>query len=141
MLDVAALPREHSDARALAGEVDANVPAHTWGGNEEYALSPDGDTLYFTARIRDAAEPTSTNFDVYSAPMNGDGPTENLTESNLAWDTQPVLSPDGNNLAYLSMSRPGFEADRFRIMVRDLDSGKTTELATDWDRSPSSIID
>jgi dipeptidyl aminopeptidase/acylaminoacyl peptidase len=123
----------------LTKEIDADVPSRVWGGNEEYALSADGTTIYFAARIRDAKEPTSTNFDIYSAPMNGDGPTENLTEENLAWDTQPVLSPDGKSLAYLAMSRAGFEADRLRIMIRDLESGETRELAPDWDRSPSSI--
>ncbi len=124
----------------VSKEVNADVPSRVWGGNEEYAISADGATAYFVARIRDAAEPISTNFDIYSAPVNGDGPTINLTEENPAWDTQPVLSPDGNSLAYLSMARPGFEADRFRIMIRDLESGDTRELAADWDRSPSSIV-
>jgi dipeptidyl aminopeptidase/acylaminoacyl peptidase len=124
----------------LSGEIDADVPSRVWGGNEEYAISADGSSVYFTARIRDGKEPSSTNFDIYSAPMNGDGPTLNLTESNPAWDTQPVLSPDGRSLAYLSMERAGFEADRFRIMIRDLDTGSTRELAQDWDRSPSSIV-
>jgi len=123
----------------LSKEVDADVPSRVWGGNEEYALAPDGTTIYFAARIRDANEPTSTDFDIYSAPMNGDGRTTNLTESNPAWDTQPILSPDGKSLAYLAMSRPGFEADRYRLMLRNLASGKTRELAADWDRSPSSI--
>jgi dipeptidyl aminopeptidase/acylaminoacyl peptidase len=128
-----------SEVALLSKEVDADVPSRVWGGAEEYALSADGSTVYYTARIRDAVEPTSTNFDIYAAPMNGDGPTVNLTESNPAWDTQPVLSPDGKSLAYLAMTRAGFEADRFRIMIRDLDSGDTRELAPDWDRSPSSI--
>ena len=123
----------------LTGDVDADVPSRIWGGNEEYAVSADGSTVYFAARIRDAVEPTSTNFDIYSAPMSGDGPTVNLTASNPAWDTAPVLSPDGKTLAYLSMRRAGFEADRFRIMIRDLESGETRELAADWDRSPSAI--
>ncbi len=52
--------------------------------------------------------------------MNGDGVVTNLTTSNLAWDTQPVLSPDGRLLAYRAMARPGFEADRFQVMIRDL---------------------
>ncbi len=124
----------------VSKEVDADVPSRVWGGNEEYAVSEDGKTAYFAARIRDATEPTSTNFDIYSAPTNGDGPTLNLTEENPAWDTHPVLSPDGTSLAYLSMARPGFEADRYRIMIRDLESGDTHELAPDWDRSPSSIV-
>jgi len=123
----------------VSGEIDADVPSRVWGGNEEYAISEDGLTVFFTARIRDGNEPTSTNFDIYSAPVNGDGPTVNLTEANAAWDTQPVLSPDGSSLAYLAMQRPGFEADRFAIMIRDLDTGKTRELAPDWDRSASSI--
>ena len=123
----------------LTKKVDADVPSRVWGGNEEYALSADGSTVYFTARIRNSAEPTSTNFDIYAAPTNGDGPTTNLTESNAAWDTQPILSPDGKSLVYFAMSRPGFEADRFRIMLRDLKSGKTREVATDWDHSPASL--
>jgi dipeptidyl aminopeptidase/acylaminoacyl peptidase len=123
----------------LTGAVKADVPSRVWGGNEEYAVSPDGSTLYFTARLRNSEEPASTNFDIYSAPTNGDGPTVNLTESNPAWDTQPVVSPDGRSLAYLAMARPGFEADRFQIMIRDIKSGNTKKLAADWDYSPSSI--
>ena len=122
----------------LTASVDADVPSRVWGGSEEYVISSDGATVYFAARLRDAKEPTSTNFDIYAAPLAG-GEAVNLTESNPAWDTQPVLSPDGKQLAYLAMSRPGFEADRFRIMVRDLASGDTRELAPGWDRSPSSI--
>jgi dipeptidyl aminopeptidase/acylaminoacyl peptidase len=104
----------------LSRGIRADIPSRVWGGSEEYTVSPDGSTVYFVARIRDRDEPTSTNFDLYSAPTNGDGEITNLTTANQAWDTQPVLSPDGQSLAYLAMSRPGFEADRFGIMIRDL---------------------
>jgi len=123
----------------VTGAVDADVPSRVWGGNEEYVISADNSMVYFAARVRDAEEPMSTNFDIYAAPANGDGPTRNLTQSNRAWDTQPVLSPDGESLAYLAMSRPGFEADRFRIMIRDIETGETREVAPDWDYSPASI--
>jgi dipeptidyl aminopeptidase/acylaminoacyl peptidase len=119
--------------------LDADVPSRIWGGNEEFAISPDGATLYFAARLRNAEEPMSTNFDLYRVAMDGSGALENLTQNNPAWDTVPVISPDGNTLAWLAMRRAGFEADRFALMVRDLDSGQTRELAPDWDRSPSSI--
>ena len=119
--------------------LDADVPSRNWGGTEEYAISPDGETLYFAARLRNRDEPTSTNFDIYSIPMSGDGDLENLTEENKAWDTAPVVSPDGRYLAYLSMSRPGFEADKYRVVLRDLQTGSSRVLAEDWDRSPSGI--
>ncbi|MEM9532121.1 MAG: S9 family peptidase [Pseudomonadota bacterium] len=119
--------------------VDADVPSRIWGGSEEYVISPDGRTVYFAARLRNAEEPTSTNFDIYSAPMNGDGAAQNLTEQNEAWDTLPTLSPDGKSLAYLAMARPGFEADQFNVRLRDLSGGATRTLTGNWDRSPSSM--
>lgn len=119
--------------------VDADVPSRVWGGSEEYAISDDGRTVYFAARLRNAEEPTSTNFDIYAAPMDGDGKSRNLTEANKAWDTAPVVSPDGRYLAYLAMARAGFEADQFNVVLRDLKRGTSRILTGDWDRSPSSI--
>jgi dipeptidyl aminopeptidase/acylaminoacyl peptidase len=119
--------------------LDADVPSRVWGGNEEYAISPDGKTLYFAARLRNRDEPMSTNFDIYAVPMNGKGKAENLTSVNEALDTAPVVSPDGRFLAWLAMSRPGFEADQFQIVLRDLRTGKNRVLTENWDRSPSSI--
>ena len=119
--------------------LDADVPSRVWGGNEEYAIAPDGKTLYFAARLRNSEEPTSTNLDIYSVPMDGKGKPENLTSANKAWDTAPVVSPDGRYLAWLAMSRPGFEADKYEVVLRDLRKGKNSILSENWDRSPSSI--
>jgi dipeptidyl aminopeptidase/acylaminoacyl peptidase len=119
--------------------LDADVPSRVWGGNEEYAIAPDGKTVYFTARLRNPDEPSSTNFDIYAMPMSGQGEPENLTSDNEAWDTSPIVSPDGRYLAWLAMARPGFEADQFQVLLRDLRSGKNRVLTENWDRSPSSI--
>jgi dipeptidyl aminopeptidase/acylaminoacyl peptidase len=119
--------------------VDADIPSRVWGGHEEYAISPDGQTLFFTARLRNAEEPTSTNFDIYAASLRNPTDLDNLTADNRAWDTAPIVSPDGRMLAYKAMSRPGFEADQYQIVLRDLRSGELKVLTEDWDRSPSSI--
>jgi dipeptidyl aminopeptidase/acylaminoacyl peptidase len=119
--------------------LDADVPSRVWGGNEEYAIAPDGKTLFFAARLRDRDEPSSTNFDIYSVSMDGKGEPENLTSVNEAWDTSPVVSPDGRYLAWLAMSRPGFEADQYQVLLRDLQTGKDRVLTENWDYSPSSL--
>ena len=133
---------ERGEARGAPvrlSRLDADVPSRVWGGNEEYAISPDGKTLYFAARLRNRDEPTSTNFDIYTTSMDGKGEPRNLTVANEAWDTAPVVSPDGRYLAWLAMQRPGFEADQFQVVLRDLRSGENRVLTNGWDRSPSSI--
>src|SRR5690606_18752114 len=95
--------------------------------------------VIFAAREAGTGEPWSTDFDLYRAPMDGSSRLENLTEDNPAWDTGPVFSPDGRTLAYRAMSRPGFEADRWRILLRDVGTGETREVAADWDRSADAL--
>jgi acylaminoacyl-peptidase len=118
---------------ALMDGFDGDVPSKPWGGAEDFNISPDSKTVYFSVRVAGTKEPWSTNFDIYSVPISGGAPT-NLTADNPAWDAAPLPSPDGKTLAYKAMKRPGFEADRFWIQLRDA-SGKVTTLAGDWDRS------
>jgi dipeptidyl aminopeptidase/acylaminoacyl peptidase len=123
-------------ARGLA----ADVPSVPFGGVEEIAFSPDGRTLVFAARDVGREEAWSTNFDLWSVAADGSGERVNLTSANAAWDSSPVFSPDGRTLAYLAMERPGFEADRWRIRLRDVATGRTRTLAEDWDRSPGGLV-
>ncbi|UCG58766.1 MAG: S9 family peptidase, partial [Phycisphaerales bacterium] len=75
----------------------------------------------------------------YLVPVDGSKPPRCLTDRNRAWDTHPVFSPDGETLAYLAMARPGYESDRFRIVLRPWPRGKARILTENWDRSPSSL--
>jgi dipeptidyl aminopeptidase/acylaminoacyl peptidase len=120
--------------------LNADAPSRPFGGAEEFTFSPDGKTLVFAARDAGREEPWSTDFDLYQVPVDGSQPPRNLTDANPAWDTQPVFSPDGKTLAYLAMARPGFEADLFRIKLRDLSTGRERVLAEAWDRSPNEVL-
>ena len=84
-----------------------DVPSKPFGGREDYAFSPDGAQVAFSVRAM-AGEPWSTNFDIYEVAAEG-GTPRNLTADNPAWDGQPAFSPDGTQLAYVAMDRPGFE--------------------------------
>jgi len=108
----------------MSGKLDADVPSKPWGGDEEFTFSPDGAQVVFSARIKGKTEAWSTNFDLYEVAANGSGAPVNLTADNPAWDTQPAFSPDGRQLAWLAQERPGFESDRFHLVIRDRASGK-----------------
>lgn len=119
---------------SVSRSLDADVPSKPFGDSSEYTFSPDGAKLVFAARLKGKSEPWSTNFDLYEVAADGSG-LRNLTEDNPAWDTQPVFSRDGSQLAWRAMERPGFEADRFHIVIADLKSGQRRPLTRDWDRS------
>ena len=106
----------------LTAGLDGDVPGKPFGGREDYAFSPDGQHVAFSVRAVPVGEPWSTNFDIYLVPAAG-GTPRNLTADNPAWDGQPAFSPDGATLAYLAMDRPGFESDRFHLVLLDLQSG------------------
>lgn len=124
--------------------LDADVPSKPFGGAEEYVFTPDSAGVVFTAR--DAAggpgEPWSTNFDLFYTPADGAKPPVKLT-SNPAWDAHPRFSPDGKQLAYVAMQRPGFEADRFRLMTvawtGEGFEGEPRAVTQAWDRSIGSF--
>lgn len=127
------------DGHAIVGALIGDTPSKPSGGGEEVAWSPDGKTVYFAMREAGRIEPLSTNLDIFAAPADGGSAPTNLTADNKATDSQPVVSPDGTRLAWFAMRRPGYEADRQVLMVRDLASGKTIPLTDRWDRSVGSI--
>ncbi len=131
-------PGDAAAPRDLMPGLDADSPSKPWGGVEELAVTPDGRSLIYTARVAGREEAWSTDFNLYQVALAG-GEARCLTCENRAWDTSPVISADGRSLAWLAMRRPGFEADRFQIRILDLASGKARDLAPDWDRSPHSL--
>jgi dipeptidyl aminopeptidase/acylaminoacyl peptidase len=120
--------------------MDADCPSVPFGGAEEFTFTPDGTAVVFAARDAGRMEAWSTNHDLFLAPVDASAAPRNLTDDNEAADTRPVFSRDGKQLAWLAMSRPGYEADRYRLMVRGWPDGAAREIAPSWDRSPDAIV-
>ena len=78
--------------------------------------SPDGRYIAYACKKRAGKEYAfSTNTCIYIyCPLTGQ--TTQVTSAG-GYDTHPVWSPDGSKLAWLSMERDGYEADKVRLMV------------------------
>ena len=126
-------------ATPLMAGFDGDAPGKPFGGDEDFSLSPDGQTVYFSARLAGTSEPWSTNFDLYAAPIDGSSAPKDLTADNPADDGGPVVSPDGRWLAYRAQKRPGFESDRFGIWLMDLKTGARHEVDPAWDHSAEGL--
>ena len=120
------------EARDLTpGNFDA--PPFALGGPAGYDPSPDGRTLVFTSN-HDANEAASTNSDVWELTL-ADGKVRCLSCDNKAWDGDPHYSPDGKLIAWRAQKVPGFESDKFDLVVYDRQTGRArrlTESFADW---------
>ena len=140
---------------------DHDVPPFSLGGQDMYAISPDGQEVAYTSNI-DEVEATSTNNEIFVVPIavesavpsgqnrqSGSDPDALKTAHATAQpkkistspgaDTTPLYSPDGKYLAWRSQARAGFEADKWRLFVQDRQSGKIRDLTEKFDRSVGSF--
>jgi dipeptidyl aminopeptidase/acylaminoacyl peptidase len=127
--------------RALTASLDAHVPPRPFGGASAFAVAADGRSVFFAARAAAGSEKAwSTNLDLFQVPLDGSAAPKNLTPTLPGTENEPTPSPDGRWLAFSSMARAGFEADRHRLMVLDLRNGDVRELARDLDRSLGAFV-
>jgi dipeptidyl aminopeptidase/acylaminoacyl peptidase len=115
---------------------DHDVPPFNLGGQDMYAISPDSQELAYTSNI-DEVEATSTNNEIFLVPMAGGTPKKISTSPGN--DNTPVYSPDGKYIAWRSMARAGFEADKESLVLLERGSGNLRNLMEKFDRSVGSF--
>jgi dipeptidyl aminopeptidase/acylaminoacyl peptidase len=124
------------EARDLNAGANYDVPPDQRGGPDDINFSPDSKEICFTA-VTDKVEAISTNGDLFLVPVAG-GEAKRIT-TNPAFDGHPVYSPDGRFIAYHAQLTPGYEADRWRVMLYDRQSGKSENLSEGFDRSANEL--
>lgn len=129
------MPLEGGPARDLTpGQKD--VPPFSLGGPDAYHVAPDGQEVCF-AMVSAGQPATSTNTDLYVVSVEGGRPVPITT--GLAAETSPLYSPDGSYIAYRAQQRPGYESDRYRLVVYARATGETLALTEAFDRWVSGL--
>jgi dipeptidyl aminopeptidase/acylaminoacyl peptidase len=113
------------------------TPQAPFGGDEDYVWDPKGENIYYVSKKLAGTEyAVSTNTDIYKFNL-ADKKTENITEENKGYDTQPAFSKTGA-LAYLQMKTPGYEADKNDIIV--FENGVKQNLTSQWDGTVNGFL-
>ena len=114
-------------------------PMKPFGGTEQIVWSPDSKTLAYVCKKKVGKEyAVSTNSDIYMYDV-ASGKTSNFTEGMMGYDQNPVYSPDGKYLAWESMERDGYESDKNRLFVADLETGEKKDYSADFDQNAASL--
>ena len=142
-------------------------PMEPFGGMEQLAWSPDSKSIAYTCRKKKGvAYAISTDSDIYLYNI-GTRETKNLCKpsgyqepeidptktmkyqkvdakenlkNNVGYDTNPQFSPDGKYIAWLSMERNGYEADRNRLCLYDLTTGEKKYMTESFDSNVDDFV-
>ncbi len=117
------------------GEHDA--PPFSLGGQDMYAFSPDSQEVAFTSNI-DEVPADSTNNEIFVVPVTGGTPKKISTSPGS--DSTPLYSPDGKYIAWRMQETPGYESDRFQLVIYDRKTGQIRSLTKDFDRWVGSFV-
>ncbi|MDP3069487.1 MAG: S9 family peptidase [Opitutaceae bacterium] len=121
------------------GDNDAVPTSSTFSSGLEFAWSPDGREIAFSAPPLPLREQAwRTNHDVWTVNL-ATGEKKNVTTTSPGADGRPRYSPDGKWLAYRAQARAGFEADKWTLHVIERATGRARALTAAWDRSVDSF--
>ncbi len=104
------------EAKDLMKDEPYDCPQKPFGGDEDFVWNPNGkEVVYCTKKEYGTAYTLSTNTDLYAYNLES-GKTRNLTAGMPGYDINPSFNANGD-LAWLSMKRAGYEADKQDIIV------------------------
>lgn len=155
-----------SPEKDLLANEPYEAPMMPFGGKEQLAWSPDGTKVAYTSRKKTGIDyATSTDSDIYlydlltettrnlckpadwKAPPYDpqrslqDQPINHLKgDFNVGYDQNPLFSPDGKRIAWSSQARDGYESDRHRICVYELETGKKTYVTEQFQSNADNFL-
>lgn len=127
------------DATDIMKDEPYETPMKPFGGMEQINWSPDSKQIAYTCKKMTGKEYSlSTNSEIYLYSLDSKT-TTNLTEGMLGYDVAPIFSPDGKKLAWQSMERDGYEADKNRLFILDFATNTKTYATKDLDQNAEGL--
>ncbi len=141
-------------------------PVAPFGGIEQLSWSPDSKSIAYASKKCEGVQyAISTDTDIYLYDI-ATGKTKNLCkpegyvepaidptksmaaqkinhldgDCNVGYDTTPKFSPDGKQIAWLSMERCGYESDRNRLCVYTFATGKKEYMTETFDSNVDDYV-
>lgn len=115
------------------------TPMKPFGGMEQINWSPDSKQIAYTCKKMTGKQYSiSTNSEIYIYNTETKT-TNNITEGMMGYDVAPVFSPDGKKIAWCSMERDGYEADKNRLFILDFESGTKTYATKELDQNAEGL--
>lgn len=127
---------QESAPRDLTAGADYDVPPFNLGAPEVIEFSPDSAEICFTANT-DKDEAISTNGDLFTVSVAGGAQPKRIT-TNKGDDWGPAYSPDGKWIAYRAQMTPGYESDRWQLMIYNRATGEHLDVTGNFDRNVES---
>jgi dipeptidyl aminopeptidase/acylaminoacyl peptidase len=116
-----------------------DVPTIALGSSNDINFSPDGNEVSYCCNVSKVLA-TSTNNDIFSIDLTAADPKPVLISESKGNDNQPVYSPDGKYIAFTSMARAGFEADKLNLVIYDRVTKKIKNLTPKFNLSVGEIV-
>ena len=117
-----------------------DCPQKPFGGTEDLVWTPDSRGFVYVCKKKygkDYAQSTNTDLYFYNLAT---GKTDNWTDGMPGYDTQPMFSKNGSHIAWLSMGRDGYEADKNDLVVMDINSKKKFNITAKWDGTVEGFV-
>ncbi|KAI0789789.1 alpha/beta-hydrolase [Abortiporus biennis] len=120
----------------LLKDTDHSAPVEPFGGTDDFDIS--NSHVIYTTKDPKLPPAWHTKQDVHIVPIFG-GQNKELTSGKQGATHSPVLSAQGDKAAWLELDEDGFESDRAKIVIYDLNKGVSFRLTEHWDRSPDAL--
>ena len=123
----------------MAGE-PWDFPLKPFWGMEQLSWHPNSESFAYSCKKKESlAYAISTNSDIYLYDLKKKQ-SVNFTRGMMGYDLNPAYSPDGRYLAWLSMARDGYEADKNNIVIYDIEKKSKSSYTEYFDQDAEDII-